>query len=649
MEMKRCMKYALKLYCVIYCCIFFCACSTRVESDRVHHVGRFVSGDYPLMVLSPDFTVFAVNDTLPEYFLRLRDGRDFPLVALLKVDDVYYRFIGKDEKWLKALAPVASDGDWVGKYTFLYPDMNWMNPNYDDSHWLTGNGAFGTEYIDDIHTFWASRDIYVRRKIPCNYSYSDSARFYLRYVHDEAINLFINGHELLNTGYAWNYHGIMEIPSDIVKTMRDTTSIIAAHCNNLAGKGVLDFGIYVEEKRPGKVLSAILTDVDMQASQTYYTFRCGTVELKFTVLAPYGIDDLNMVSLPLNFLTYEICALDGKIHDTEIVFELSTEKIFGKNTLNISQKDGLYIMQVGSVEQNLWINKDTGKPSWGFFYWAMKGEGITMLTDKDGKWTSVIAKSIGVKKNDGHLLIAFDELSPLQYFGENLHPCWNKDGVKSMKTLLSETLPNYSFIRAKCDQFDDDYMLKGYRLAGDDWAQHFLLPYRNLWSCHRLAVTTDEDIICFADTVGNVRATYELGAMSLFWNSSTERIKALINPIFQYSESGKWNKSYPAYDVGSYPIARAQINEGEYPVLSASNMLLLTAAITRADNSSDYARKHWNALTRWGNFLINNDSNNDSVKEMKVDTLLPSYTLEAKRALGISAYSELVNHICRKK
>lgn len=621
--------------------MLFYACSTRIESDHTHHTGRFSSGNYPLMVLSPDFTLFAVNDTLPNHFLRLRDGRDFPLLGLLKVDGTCYRFMGKDERRLKALSPIASDGDWIGKYSFLHPGMDWMNPDYDDSHWLTGNGAFGTEYLDDVHTFWASRDIYVRRKIVSDHLFSDSTRLYLRYAHDEAIDLYINGKQILNTGYAWDYHGLLEIPSGIVETMKDTVSVIAAHCNNLEGKGMLDFGIYVEKKRPFKVLPAVLVNADMQATQTYYTFRCGVVELKLTVLAPFGIDDLDVASLPVNVLSYEIRSLDGKVHDTEVTFELSTEKILGKSMLAHSQKNGIHLMQIGSKEQKIWVNKDIGKPSWGFFYWAMKGKNIMMQADENGQVVAVIAKSKRGNRAGGSLLMAFDELSSLQYFGENLYPYWNKDGTKTVEVLLEEIFCNYSFIKARCDQFDDDYMLKGYHLAGDDWAQRFLLSYRNTWSCYRWAGTVDNAIICFSDTVGNLRAACGLGVESLFWNLSTERVKALINPIFQYSESGKWSKDYPAYDVGAYPIARAQINEEEYPVLSASNMLLLVAAITRRDCSPDYAKRHWGALAKWGDYLMNNDS----IRELRVDTLLPSSALEAKKVLGILAYDELKKRI----
>ncbi len=639
------MRDGLMLYCIICYCVLCYACSIQSESSHVHHVGRFTSGDYPLIVLSPDFTIFAVNDTLPEHSLRFRDGRDFPLVGLLEVDGDYYRFWGRNGKQLKALAPIASDKSWIGKYTFLYPGVSWMDADYDDSHWLTGEGAFGTEYIDDIHTPWASRDIYVRREFSAGSLLSDSMRLYLRYAHDEAIDLYINGHQLLNTGYAWDYHGVMEIPSAVVETMKDTISIIAAHCNNLAGKGILDFGVYAEEECPAKMLSAKLVDVDMQATQSYYTFHCGAVELKLTVLTPYLVDDLDLASLPINFLTYEIHSLDGKVHNTKMTFKLGVEKAFGKNTLTFSQKEGVHRMKIGSKEQKLWVNKDIGKPSWGFFYWAMKGKDVAMLADKDGKFVSVVAKSFGVEKTSGRLLFAFDELSSLQYFGENLYPYWNKNRNRTMEVLLDKVLCDYPFFKTKCDQFDDNYMLKGYRLAGEDWAQQFLLPYRRLWSYYHLAADMNKSPICFADTVGNIRVAYDLGAVSLFWSSSTERVKALINPIFQYSESGKWGKDYPAYDVGVYPIAHTQANEGEHPVLSAANILLLTAAVARLENSPDYAREHWDVLTRWGDYLISNDS----VRGVRVDSLLLSNTLKAKRMLGASAYDELRKWVGRKK
>lgn len=55
---------------------------------------------------------------------------------------------------------------------------------------------------------------------------------------------------------------------------------------------------------------AVQKSVDVLATSTYYTFTCGPVELDVVFTAPQLIDDLDLLSTPINYVSYRVRSLD---------------------------------------------------------------------------------------------------------------------------------------------------------------------------------------------------------------------------------------------------------------------------------------------------------------------------------------------------
>lgn len=619
---------------------------------------------YPLITVHPDVSIWAVNDTLstqaPRFFGR---ERDFPFVGAIRVDGTVYRFMGDKRLPLKSLAPISYEKAWQGKYTFIRPETDWNQPHFDDSKWKTGDAAFGTGDQHNVKTLWPSHDIWVRREITLDKKTIADSKLYLRYSHDDIFQLYINGTPLVSTGYEWNSNVEVQIPDSIAKKMTGDKVTIAAHCENRTGGALVDFGIYAEPKTQSVLDSiAVQKSVDVQATQTHYTFQCAGIELKLSFTAPMLMDDLELLSRPVNYISYQIASLDGKEHNAEVYFELASKEAFGADQVDITKANNLLLLKMGNSEQKLWSNSNGIEPAWGYFYlgsekgnttcalgdaagireeFAKKGSISLSDTTNNSSYVAITQSLNTSGKAEGHLLLAFDGLYTIQYFGENLRPYWNRKGDCTMEEEMLQAHKELDEVLSKARQFDHQLMMDGLLAGGKEYAELCALAYRQAVTPFQLSEAPNGDLMFFTKEAGPIDAYYPSAPVFLYYNP--QLVEAMLTPFFHYIESGKWTKPYPPHDLGGYPIVNGQTHSGDMPIEEAGNMLILTAALTQMGNDVSYAKKHWNVLSQWAGYLLKTglDTGTQSCTDNFAGACPHNANLSIKGILGLASYSYL--------
>ena len=273
---------------------------------------------------------------------------------------------------------------------------------------------------------------------------------------------------------------------------------------------------------------------------------------------------------------------------------------------------------------------------------------------------TVLAFSENLGKIDGRggsgfVMIGYDDVKSIQYFGKDLDAYWKKNGKVTIQQAFQDASKEYPVIMQKCNSFDKQLVTEATACGGKKYAELCALAYRQTIAAHKLVADKKGDLLLLSKenfsngSIGTVDVTYPSAPMFLLYN--TELAKGLLNFIFEYSESGKWTKPFAAHDLGTYPIANGQTYGGDMPVEESGNMLIVTTAIAIKDGNAAYAKKHWKTLTIWADYLVENGLNpeNQLCTDDFAGHSAHNTNLSIKAILGIAGYGKLAEMLGEKE
>ncbi|MDD4009336.1 MAG: DUF4965 domain-containing protein [Fermentimonas sp.] len=639
---------------------------------------------YPLVTIDPYFNAWSNANNLYDDQVRHWTEKEFPLIGALRVDGNVYRFMGIEKLPLKPLLPSVHEEKWEGKYTFQQPTgEEWKLLDFNDSSWKTGTSAFGTKNEPNFSTLWDTNDIWIRRVFNLEEDL-EGREIFLHYSHDDIFELYINGIQVVGTGYTWKYDVREELPEEVKATLKKGENIITAHCHNRTGGAYVDFGLYeMESEKSALDKTAVQKSVSVLPTQTIYTFDCGDVELDLIFTSPLLMDDLELISRPVSYISYQMRSKDDNSHDVQIYFETTPQWAVHNDSqpvnFDIIEKNGLKFLKTGTIEQPVLGKKgDDVRIDWGYFYmaghkdqssamnfgdyWSVKQEFKTSgtisetvnenLSEKMNENMTVLAysKDLGKVSRDnttGYIMLGYDDIYSIQYFEKNLKAYWTKDGTVDIYDAFNSAVKEYSSIMKRCDEFNRTQMYETGKVGGEKYAELTALVYRQAIAAHKLVKDENGTLLFLSKennsngSINTMDITYPSSPLFLIYNP--DLVKGMLNGILYYSESGKWTKPFAAHDIGTYPIANGQTYGGDMPIEETGNALILFAAIAEMEGNADYAAEHWELLTLWTEYLRDYglDPENQLCTDDFAGHLAHNANLSIKAIMGIASYGKV--------
>lgn len=435
--------------------------------------------------------------------------------------------------------------------------------------------------------------------------------------------------------------------------------------------------------------AAVQTDVNVLPTSTVYTFECGPVRVRMSFVAPLLLDDLELLSRPVNYVSFSVEPIDRGKHSVELYFEASPRLAVDLDvvpvTLENGSSDGVKYLKAGTVDQKVLEKRgDDVRIDWGYFYMApVSGKGTLSIVSAERARMGFVSsgkvdgKAFGKSKNitsgnfveqdvalawcfdfgkvkkqkEEVLMLAYDDICSIKFQGRNLRPYWNSDGRNTITKELQKAAKAWPKIGERLSAFDADLIREAFQSGGKEYADLCALAYRQAVAAHKL-VMSDRGTLYFISKenfsngcAGTVDVTYP--SLPLFLRYNTEIAKAMVNFIFDYAEGPKWNKVWAPHDVGVYPDAYGQHYGNWMPLEESGNMLLITAAIVKQSPDASFAQQHWSTLTKWALYALQNgqDPENQLCTDDFAGKLAHNVNLSAKSILAVAAYAKMARSL----
>lgn len=423
------------------------------------------------------------------------------------------------------------------------------------------------------------------------------------------------------------------------------------------------------------------TGLEVTPTRTIYHFATAQVDVTLTFLTASLPSDLEVFARPITYLTWNVRSVDGQEHAVSLYDSTST--LLAVNTP--SEAVGVQAGKAGSLQ---WLRAgtdaqpvlrssgDSHRINWGYVYVAAPtGDGEKAVTSNgrsliadftgvadtlpSGDATQTVMAfvfdlgRVGAESVSRQVILAYDEVYAIRYFGTILRPYWRRNGATA-EDLLRKASKEYRGIEKKCIEFDRELTTDATRIGGANYAQMCALAYRQSLAACGIAADANKQPLYFPKEnssngcVSTVDVIYPAAPLLLLVSPSL--LKSQLTPVLDYAASERWKWPFAPHDLGTYPLANGQVygggertEENQMPVEESGNMLLLLAALAKHDGNAEYVRPYWPVLSKWAAYLRDKglDPENQLCTDDFAGHLAHNVNLSVKAILALGAYAQM--------
>ncbi len=431
---------------------------------------------------------------------------------------------------------------------------------------------------------------------------------------------------------------------------------------------------------------------EVTPTRTHYHFEAGGVQLCLMFLTPALPNDLDVLSRPVTYVSFEVLSTDGATHDVAVYFDasavLATNVAEQKTAWSrVKVGGGVEAVRAGMERPEMLARSgDNLRIEWGHVYLALPpqsgGElmahprartefarsGELPAADELEPPTRVAREQpqlaaawrlTGVGKTPvvKWAMLAYDDQFSIQYLQRNLRPYWRRNGMGAAE-MLQTAAREYSSLAQKTASFDKELTADLVQAGGAKFADIAVLAYRQALAAHKLVADLDGTPLYFSKEnfsngcIATVDVTYPSAPMFLLLNPKL--LKGMLQPIMEYASLPRWRFRFAPHDLGQYPLANGQVygggeltEENQMPVEESGNLLILTAALAEAEGNADFARKYWPVLGKWAEYLREKgmDPDNQLSTDDFAGHLAHNTNLSIKAILGLGSYGQLAEKL----